>query len=255
MRSILPVLGIFVGALFISPSVVAQEKKTEKSSAGLRTVNVRGVIKQIRPEDEQYEGTTYLGDEWKSGTLVLSGGRVMKEQSFQYDVNAQKVVMVLKGSDKPQFINEGLIKQFVWSDKDQGRDRTFIDPRQYSLPPHPDGRGFMEVVYHTGSKGYGIYQHHSAFLRKPNYTPGITVNKGSKSWVKRETLWLYSNGKYIKLPNGRRRKEKLFEAEGIDTDKCRLKDYDHKEAQGLKKYFTCVLGEGKLVQPGEDGSE
>lgn len=241
MKYIRPVISIFclLGILFAVVPEGKAQKKTEKNTDNLQTVNIGGIVRQIRPEEENYKGSRYYDDQWRKGSLLLSAGNVMKEQRFRYDLKSQKLEMVLPDSEEPKLVNKGLVKSFTWVDEN-GEERTFIDPILSGLPKNPALRGFLEVVY-AGENNVGIYEHHSVFIQESTYTPGITVGKQTKSWVKRSSLWLYINGKYQEIPNGRRRIESMMEEEGLDINKCNIKDFDYKEKAGLKEYMKCLL--------------
>ncbi|WP_161890092.1 hypothetical protein [Pontibacter russatus] len=160
------------------------------------TNQVTGVVRndnitEMADKSAVVEGSVYLNDEWRQGSLYTSAGQVLENIPIKYDIRHD--VMEVKTEDGVKVLSGMYIKRFEWVDKENQEKALFLNCKDFGLNERIYA-GFFRVVV-PGAK-VQLLSHTELQVQEANYTPILDVGDKKAEILKKEKFYI-SDGKQV----------------------------------------------------------
>lgn len=166
------------------------------------------------PEGE-VEGNLYLDSEWRTTNILLfQEEKLITNVLTRLDVHHQG--LEVKIGNEVRFIDNKLVKSFVWQSYHEKPEKYFINTRQFNRTEF----GFLEVLV-DGPKC--LLKRTYTRVKKPDYNVALSVGSRNTKIIQFSSYYLLTNDKLIELPNSDAKKVEILKANGF-TNSLRGKD-------------------------------
>ncbi|GHA71584.1 hypothetical protein [Pontibacter akesuensis] len=185
-------------------------------------------------------GTTFLTDNWSTGTLYFTLNRLLETEEFKYDLENNQFLIKTVNTPEPtldqlRVIYSNTVDAFVLHDPIRGK-RIFINATNAGLTN--EGQpviGFLEVLVNDANMS--LYRKIDTELLRSSYN--VALNSGEKSdrIIKKEKYYLKQSDQKELGEVGKRKKQNL---EHFSANKAAVEDF-------VKKNNTDFTSQASLV--------
>ncbi len=169
-----------------------------------------GFVTEIKKNNTEVRGNTYLAEEWKSATLSLIDGTVITDKLMRYDILMNQFEIKIEGQLKG--IQGFNVTSFViYNEFTQGVDQ-YINAKQYSL----EGAKLIGFFKVTNIDKWSFLTKTDVELKKANYNAILDVGEEDPEYVKSSKFFI-SNGQSL-IPVVSNNKKKFADSFGDKSD-------------------------------------
>ena len=159
-----------------------------------------GQHRAITADDVNYSeyatvGTTFLTDDWNSGTIYFTLNRKLEDQSFQYDIGQNQFLLKgdkdLENMADARIIDAVNVIAFVVSDKSSA-NRQFINSMNAGLTVNGTPLlGFVEVL---ADGNLSLFRKIETSVLKASYNVALNAGTKQDKIIKKETYYFKKKG-------------------------------------------------------------
>ncbi|MEQ8474571.1 MAG: hypothetical protein RIC35_25455 [Marinoscillum sp.] len=196
-RNILTIILLITGFFSIAQSIPEQDIIDF-------AVNPGGRLDEIGLPPAKVEGTGFLDEEWRLGSLKLFNLDTIKNLLLRYDV-LNDYVEITRDREKIRIAHLSIVESFMFD-----RSRVFRNTRAFKPSGGIDSKlaGVFEVLYEN--KDVLLTRHYDVERKQSTYVPAFDVGNRSEQLLLKDEDYLVKNGVYYKLPQSKNAFSKLM---------------------------------------------
>lgn len=169
-----------------------------RQPAGKVNVNTApgGIVGEIKEEPLPIKGSSYLFDQWETGSIRMKSGQTLDSVLLKYDLSRNRLETLT--DQKKSTFGAGRVYSFTHPTEDQ-QIIKYINSDGYLLDQLPL-LGFYQVLVEADEAGMGLFSKIDLKLKKSYYVAALDVGDKADSYIKVESLYLVSGINVYRLP-------------------------------------------------------
>ncbi|MEQ9302459.1 MAG: hypothetical protein RJQ14_00985 [Marinoscillum sp.] len=167
-------------------------------------VNPGGRLDEIGLPPAEVEGTGFLDEEWRLGSLKLYNLDTIGNLLLRYDV-LNGYVEITRDREKIRIAHLSIIESFIFDNS-----RIFRNTRAFKPSSNLTSKltGVFEVLYENGDVLFTRY--YEVDKKQSTYVPAFDVGNRSEQLLLKDEDYLIKNGVYYKVPQSKNAFSKLM---------------------------------------------
>ncbi len=200
-------LNIFIILVFVLSCTYlsAQNRNSEGLIEAANNQNLAQVgISTFDSRDRTIDGSVFLFDDWEKGSIVLNNGKELTLEMFNYNLEANQLVVVLEGKKMAlplvefQLFKTNKVSKTTFQEEVRNFKRIVDQKRAIRL--------YEQLI----DGDYALYRSYDIEVKKANYNPAVDVGTVKDQLVKKEIFVLQYEDQFYVVPKSRKKAIKEF---------------------------------------------
>ncbi|MDO1448544.1 hypothetical protein Q0590_19865 [Rhodocytophaga aerolata] len=187
-------------------------------------------MRQLPGKPPELKGSAYTNDQWSNGTIYLNRGQKTEVLPIKYDIlnnqleiQHENKVKVLPGYEVFKFVLQQNAEEILYSNIQNYKGGKAL-------------KGFVKILV-PGSIILG--SHTTAEISKPNYNVALNVGEKDAKIIKKEKLYLITEGVIREIPAKKSEFMAVFGEKSQQVEQfMNANKYNHKNKQAVQLIIT-----------------
>ena len=230
---------LVIAPIAASVAQIGAPLTTRKEVSIIDSQNGSATIDEIKLPPPKIEGSFYISDDWKTGTVKLTSGMTINNCGLKFDLENNLLEInidnVIKVAYPEQFM------EFQWYDLAKYDTVKFVNANIFFFDETEEPGGVFEIV----SEGdYSFFVKHYADLLAPTYAPTVAMGNQDYKVIKKTGFYVERNGKVTKIKNAK----VLYSIFGENADKVKAYAKDNKLKAKSKEDLEVLFEYGNSLK-------